>query len=110
MCDGECNTPVDRISVVCSMNSRSFHIWEKPPREQYAKNIINKTFKMVHPADLNVGDNVLDLQCRHIGYEKVKKINKIYKLGEFYEIHFVGETTKSLPKFAYTCLFGLLIK
>lgn len=92
------------------MNARSLHIWEKPPREQYAKNIIGKIFKIVHPAELNVGDHVVDLQCRHIGYEKVKKINKITKMGEFYEIYFSGETTKSLPKFAYTCLFGLLME
>lgn len=87
-------------------NTRSSHLWDKPQREQYAENIINKKFHIVHPIQLSPNDKVLDLQCSHIGYEKVKIIERITKMGEFYQIHFKGENAKAAPKYAHTCLFA----
>lgn len=91
-------------------NTRASHIWEKPPRDQYAKNILHKKFYIVHPIQLMAKDRILDLQCPHIGYEKVKTIDKIAKIGDFYEISFIGESNKQPPKYAHTCLFGKLIE
>lgn len=81
-------------------------MWEKPPREQYAKNIIHRKFYIVHPIELLPNDKVLDLQCPHIGYETIKTIERITQMGEFYQIHFKGEANKSAPKYAHTCLFA----
>lgn len=89
-----------------NLNTRSSHLWDKPPREQYAKNIIGKKFHIVHPIQLLPNDRVVDLQCPHIGYEKIKTIDTIQQIGEFYEIQFKGEATQAMSKFAHTCLFA----
>lgn len=73
----------------------------------YAINIVGKIFTIIQTTDIKPGDILLNFQCANIGYEipaKVKKIRKITK--EFYDIEFEGHEGRTLPRFAYSCLFG----
>lgn len=74
---------------------------------QYAVNIVGKTFTVIQTPEVKVGDTLLDFQCQHIGYAKPAKVKRIRKVTkEFYDIEFEGKEAKTLPRYAYSCLFG----
>lgn len=77
---------------------------------QYAVNIVGKTFTIIQTPDIQPGDILLDLQCQHIGYEVPARVEKVMRVGQtdFYDIVWEGEKRKTLPRYAYSCLFGRL--
>lgn len=82
---------------------------EPNPRNlaDYAVNIVGKTFTVIQTPEVRAGDVLIDFQCDHIGYEvpaRVKRVRRVTR--EFYDIEFEGRECKTLPRFAYSCLFG----
>lgn len=78
---------------------------------QFAVNIVGKSFTIIQTTEVKVGDVLINFQVTNVGYETPTRVKKITKAGkEFYDIEFEGWEGKRLPRFAYSCLFGRLIK
>lgn len=80
--------------------------------EQFAVNIVNKTFTVIQTKDLKEGDVVIWLQATNVGYEKPTKVLSVERINksDFFDVLLDINEPKVDPlwRVAFSGLWGRL--